>query len=172
MDVGRPAQQSRSPDAVVVACTHELPDDGIKAAQIEGVELIVVRHADTISIFQGRCPHQGTLLSEGILKDGILTCRAHGWQFACASGCRVGEGSAQLKKFNAIVVDHEVKVDPGEVLAWSARQQPDLSERVSRSHPSQVRSLAQLPGPKGIPLLGNALQVPPSRAHLVLEHSP
>ena len=34
---------------------------------------------------------------------------------------------------------------------------------------ARVRSLADLPSPRGVPLLGNALQLDPKRMHLVLE---
>jgi cytochrome P450/nitrite reductase/ring-hydroxylating ferredoxin subunit len=169
MDASAGVRELRPRETVVVAQNPELDDDSVTMAQVEGVELVVIKHADAITIFQGRCPHQGTLLSEGTVKDGILTGRAHGWQFACASGCRPGESAPGLKRFDAIVDNREVKVDRSGVLSWKAQQQPNSGKVVSRPFVSPVRSLAQLPGPKGIPFFGHALQVAPSRFHLVLE---
>ncbi|OLL32695.1 cytochrome P450 [Burkholderia sp. SRS-W-2-2016] len=169
MNVEIQLKRHDSTDLVLVARTDELSDNAIKAVQIEGVELIIIRHADDISIFHGRCPHQGTLLSEGTIQDGILTCRGHGWQFACPSGCKIGESALQLKRFDVIVDDREVKVDRSEVFAWKAQRQLEPYEITSQPPAISVRSLAQLPGPKGIPVLGNILQMAPEKLHLVLE---
>ena len=115
MNASLQAMRSGSPDKVVVARTTELEDNSIKAVSIDGIDLIVLRDGSAVSIFQGRCPHQGTLLSEGTVKDGRLTCRAHGWQFSCSSGCKQGPSSSNLKRFEAFVDDGEVKVDRNEV---------------------------------------------------------
>lgn len=167
MNASLQAVRSGSPDTVVIARTKELEDDGIKAANIDGIDLIVLRHGNAISIFQGRCPHQGTLLSEGTVKDGVLTCRAHGWQFDCSSGCKEGPSSSNLKRFDAIVENGEVKVDRNEVRAWNAQRPAPAGIMPCRESP--VRSLGQLPGPKRVPFLGNTLQLRPEKLHLVLE---
>ena len=72
MNASLQAMRPRSPDTVVIARTKELEDSRVKAVNIDGIDLIVLRHANAISIFQGRCPHEGTLLSEGTIKDGLL----------------------------------------------------------------------------------------------------
>jgi nitrite reductase/ring-hydroxylating ferredoxin subunit len=90
MNASPDARELHLHERFVVAQKPELAEDSVTMPQAEGVELIVIRHADTIRIFEGRCPHQGTLLSEGSVKDGVLTCRGHGWQFDCASGCPLG----------------------------------------------------------------------------------
>ena len=33
-------------------------------------ELILVKRGEVVNVFQGRCPHQGSLLAEGRVKDG------------------------------------------------------------------------------------------------------
>lgn len=167
MNASLQSMRSGSPDKVVVARTTELEHNSIKAANLDGIDLIVLRDGNAVSIFQGRCPHQGTLLSEGTVKDGVLTCRAHGWQFNCSSGCRQGPGSSNLKRFEAFVDDGQVKVDRNEVRAWNAPRCAPAQTTPTRSSP--VRSLSQLPGPKRAPFLGNTLQLRPEKLHLVLE---
>jgi nitrite reductase/ring-hydroxylating ferredoxin subunit len=43
------------------------------------------------------CPHRGTSLSGGLLRDGVVTCPAHLWQYDVRTGARHdtrGEGLA------------------------------------------------------------------------------
>jgi nitrite reductase/ring-hydroxylating ferredoxin subunit len=155
MNASPDARELHLHERFVVAQKPELAEDSVTMAQVEGVELIVIRHADTIRIFEGRCPHQGTLLSEGSVKDGVLTCRGHGWQFDCASGCPLGRTGDPLKQFGAYVDGSHILVDKDEVLTWKALR-ANASTPSTPLSPRPVRSLAQLPGPKGLPVLGNA----------------
>ncbi|MEX3814543.1 cytochrome P450 [Paraburkholderia sp. BR13439] len=157
-------------DSVVVARTKDLEDENVQAAHLDGIDLVVIRHAQGVCIYQGRCPHEGTLLSEGALKDDVLTCRGHGWQFACPSGQRRGISTSDLKRFEAIIENGEIKVDRNEVLAWKAQQSSCAAAVEQAARPSPVRSVKQLPGPKGVPLLGNLLDFRTRQLHLLLEN--
>ena len=66
----------------------ELEQESLVGARVAGVELVAVGCGDNVSVFEGHCPHQGTLLSEGHLEGGHLVCRGHGWQYDCASGVK------------------------------------------------------------------------------------
>ena len=43
------------------------------------------------------CPHMGADLSNGELKEGVLTCAWHGWRFQIESGRGLTKGWALLK---------------------------------------------------------------------------
>lgn len=148
-----------------VAQLKDCPEGQAVAAQLDGVELVVLNVNGTVTIFEGRCPHQGTLLAEGSLSNGILVCRAHGWRFDGASGSRVDDPHTCLKQFGARVEDGRILVNRDEVLAWKQRQQ---GSQASPSH-APLQSLHQLPGPRGLPLVGNSLQIDMPRFHLILE---
>jgi nitrite reductase/ring-hydroxylating ferredoxin subunit len=64
-----------------VAHISEFSEENPLAVQVEGVDLVAVYHDEVVTLFEGRCPHQGTLLGEGTLEDGALVCRGHGWRF-------------------------------------------------------------------------------------------
>lgn len=48
--------------------------------------VVLIRTENNISAFEDFCPHRGLALSEGFVKDGILQCKYHGWNFDCESG--------------------------------------------------------------------------------------
>jgi toluene monooxygenase system ferredoxin subunit len=61
----------------------------MRAVEHRGVPLLLVRHERGVSAYRDRCPHQGFPLSQGQLKDGVLTCGLHGHEFDAASGAGI-----------------------------------------------------------------------------------
>jgi cytochrome P450/nitrite reductase/ring-hydroxylating ferredoxin subunit len=141
--------------AKVAEVTTQQPCAGVA----EGVDLVLVRSGDQVRAYDGRCPHRGNLLSEGELVNGELVCRGHGWRFDAASGERRG-GSPSL-----CLRAHPVRIDGEDVLVRLSHGPAPTTEG-----PAPVlRKLADLPGPRGWPIFGNAFQIDVPRIHQILE---
>lgn len=80
--------------------------------ELDGHEVLIV-HLDggRVMAWQGTCPHQDIPLSEGKLEFGLLTCRAHLWQFDAASGCSVNPTGCELAQYPVRLEGDEVQVD-------------------------------------------------------------
>ena len=150
-----------------VAHIDDLSEGNLVAASVEGVELVVGNYNGTVTIFEGRCPHQGTLLAEGTITNGMLVCRAHGWCFNGVSGVHVEQPNVCLRQFPAHIDSGHVMVHRDAVLAWKQTYRKEEDASVPQHH--TLRSLHQLPGPKRLPLVGNSLQINMQQFHVVLE---
>lgn len=142
----------------------DLKDGGLVSGEVEGVELIALRSGEDIHVFQGRCPHQGTKLSQGSIAEGKLECAGHGWRFDCVSGAATDHPPVCLQSFPFLLEKDHIWVDVDEVLRWKKQNPPKTAPRSSLSTTKK-----KLPGPRGIPLLGNMLQIKLNRFHLILE---
>ena len=148
------------PSWLRVARLSELADDVPLSLDADGTPLVAVRHAGTVSVFEGLCPHQGSLLADGQVVAGQLVCPGHGWRFDCASGRRAGDPATCLHRFDTHIADDALYIDVDELRAFHARR---------AAHAPTARPLASLPGPDGLPLFGNLFQLRETRQHLILE---
>jgi cytochrome P450/nitrite reductase/ring-hydroxylating ferredoxin subunit len=140
---------------VCVANVAELKTAGPFAFSPNGVDIALVRAGGEWRAFEGRCPHQGALLGEGELDGGALVCRNHRWRFSIETGRRE-DGPECL-------ASHPLSVRDGGIFV-------DLTgSRAAAKRSAAARSLDDLPGPKGLPLVGNLHQLDAKRVHLTLE---
>jgi nitrite reductase/ring-hydroxylating ferredoxin subunit/alkylhydroperoxidase/carboxymuconolactone decarboxylase family protein YurZ len=58
----------------------------------------VVMRDNKITIFDGFCPHKGSLIPESGLRDGKLTCPFHDWSFELHEGRCVSGNTSTLKR--------------------------------------------------------------------------
>jgi cytochrome P450/nitrite reductase/ring-hydroxylating ferredoxin subunit len=138
-----------------VANLDELHGDGPHALSANGFDVVVVRTPAGVRAFEGRCPHEGALLGAGELDGDKLVCRNHRWRFNVDSGQREG-GPQCLASCPVVEREGAIFVDVS-----------GLSRGPGRIVPK--RTLQDLPGPKGLPFLGNIHQLDLTKLHLILE---
>ncbi|HRV92732.1 MAG TPA: Rieske 2Fe-2S domain-containing protein, partial [Anaerolineae bacterium] len=128
----------------------ELEQTTLVGAQVAGVELVAVINEGSVTVFEGCCPHQGTLLAEGYVDHDRLVCRGHGWQFHCVSGVKSDEAQIGLHRFSAVVEDGKVLVDRADVADWAVKQKQTAASAGNR----RLLTPEQLPGPRSLPIIG------------------
>jgi glutamate synthase domain-containing protein 2/nitrite reductase/ring-hydroxylating ferredoxin subunit len=96
-------------------------------ALVAGVDLVVIRYGDEVSVLYGRCLHRGALLSDGHVDGDNLICGLHDWDYRVDTGVSEYNNEEALQKFSARV-DRDadaVLVDESEIAAWAeAHPQP------------------------------------------------
>ncbi len=143
-----------------VARADEVAPGRPYAVSAGGIDLVLLRTSGGLRAYEARCPHQGALLSEGEVEGQALVCRNHRWRFDAATGRRIGGGGECLRACPVRESNGVVLVDPAS-LANSAAATP----RPSRP----TRRLEDLPGPRPLPLVGNALQIERTTMHRTIE---
>ncbi|WP_367129326.1 Rieske 2Fe-2S domain-containing protein [Saccharothrix sp. HUAS TT1] len=61
-------------------------ENGVARGNILGVELVVYRVGDEVTVASAFCPHRGAALHMGDIDEGGLRCPYHGWLFAPGDG--------------------------------------------------------------------------------------
>ncbi|WNJ18354.1 glutamate synthase-related protein [Pontibacter sp. G13] len=72
--------------------------------QVKGLDLVVIRYDDEVSVLYGRCLHRGALLADGFVQGDNLICGLHGWDYRYDTGVSSYNSSEFLQKFT-----HEIR---------------------------------------------------------------
>jgi len=98
-------------EKIPIAHLSQFARENPLAIEIEGLDLVAVLYDDAVTVFEGRCPHQGTLRS---LDSNELVCRSHGWRFNYLSGDSTGRPGVSLKTL-------PVEIEAGQWTAYPGR---------------------------------------------------
>jgi nitrite reductase/ring-hydroxylating ferredoxin subunit len=118
-----------------VAGLAELERKGVVTATVGGRPVAVFFERGQIYAVDNRCPHMGFPLSKGTLKDGILTCHWHSWQFDASCGGCFTSGGSHVDAFAWEVRDGDV---------WIREASPTPAEVVGRWTDELGRGLERL----------------------------
>ncbi|MEZ5332777.1 MAG: glutamate synthase-related protein [Thermoanaerobaculia bacterium] len=108
---------------VQVAGWNDLTDRRPFGATVAGVDLVLVRWDEEVSVLYGRCLHRGALLADGSVRGEDLVCGVHGWDFRFTTGVSAYDNAERLPRFRSWVEEGAVWVDEDEVAGW-ARENP------------------------------------------------
>lgn len=84
----------------------------MEAFELEGHEILIIHlEGGQVMAWQAVCPHQDIPLVEGKLEMGVLTCRAHLWQFSAETGEAINPTGCELARYPVRVEGDDVLVE-------------------------------------------------------------
>ena len=85
---------------VIIAKVSELTNKEPEHALVNGLDLVIVKFDNDISVLYGRCLHRGALMSDGHVDGENLICGVHGWDYRVDSGVSEYNNKEVLHKFS------------------------------------------------------------------------
>jgi nitrite reductase/ring-hydroxylating ferredoxin subunit/Fe-S cluster biogenesis protein NfuA len=73
-------------DWLQACAAAEIADGGARAAELQGRKILLARIGTNVTCFTNACAHLGLPLDAGEVRDGIITCPHHDFQYDLASG--------------------------------------------------------------------------------------
>ena len=98
---------------IFAAKVAEVPNFGKKVVTVEGREILLINVKGEIFACENDCPHQGSPLQAGIVKDGHLSCPRHGYRFNLKTGACMDSPELTLKIFPLQLQGDDIMVDLG-----------------------------------------------------------
>jgi nitrite reductase/ring-hydroxylating ferredoxin subunit len=103
------------PDFEDVAAESEVPEVRGLRVLVDGRAVALFRAAHGIIAMEDVCPHAGAPLSEGVIRDGHVTCAWHGFRFDATTGeCPLYPGAPRARL-------RAVRIESGRVLVSRQR---------------------------------------------------
>jgi len=83
--------------------------------QVNGLDLVVVRYGEKVSVLYGRCLHRGALLADGHVEAHNLICDLHGWDYRYDTGVSEYNNEEALHLFKSEINEGVIWVDEDEI---------------------------------------------------------
>ncbi|WP_179338727.1 glutamate synthase-related protein [Winogradskyella ludwigii] len=103
---------------IVIAQVSQLENKQPEHALVNGLDLVIVKFDDAISVLYGRCLHRGALMSDGHVDGENLICGVHGWDYRVDSGVSEYNNKEVLHKFSTKIEGDDLFVDAFEIDAY------------------------------------------------------
>ena len=94
---------------------EDLNDRTPTAYQVNGLDLVIVKYDENVSVLYGRCLHRGALMADGYIQGDNLICGLHGWDYRYDTGVSEYNNEEVLYKFKSEIVDGYICVDEDEI---------------------------------------------------------
>ena len=88
----------------------DIPEDGIRALDLDGTPVLLFRRGSAVTCFQDACAHLGSPIRDGAVAAGIITCPNHGFRYDLASGECLTVAGVKLQPHAVRVIGGRVEV--------------------------------------------------------------
>jgi nitrite reductase/ring-hydroxylating ferredoxin subunit len=96
----------------------------MRGCDVAGRRVLVLRLAIGIYAYEDRCAHLRVPLSEGTLRDGVLRCGAHGFEYDAVTGLGINPKNTRLVALPVRLEGGYIWVDPEPAPEARAAQGP------------------------------------------------
>jgi len=94
---------------------EELEEKQPSGKQVNGLDLVVIRCGEDVSVLYGRCLHRGALMADGYIDGENIICGVHDWDYRIDTGVSEYNNEEALHKFYAVIKEGTVFVDEDEI---------------------------------------------------------
>jgi glutamate synthase domain-containing protein 2 len=98
-----------------VAQISALKDREPTHALVNGLDLVILKFDNDVSVLYGRCLHRGALMADGYVDGHNLICGVHGWDYRYDTGVSEYNDKEVLHKFSTKIEGDELFVDADEI---------------------------------------------------------
>lgn len=89
----------------------DMVDGQMKPIALNGKKLLFIRLEGIFYSMSNKCPHMGCPLSKGTLKDDIIKCSCHDWQFNIKTGQFIAAKEITVAVYDTKVSENKVFVN-------------------------------------------------------------
>lgn len=93
----------------------KLEDKSPTGQQVNGLDLVIIKYGNSVSVLYGRCLHRGALMADGHIEGDNIICGVHGWDYKYDTGVSEYNNEEVLQKFYAEIKNNWVWVDEDEI---------------------------------------------------------
>jgi len=83
--------------------------------QVNGLDLVIIRYGEEVSVLYGRCHHRGALMADGYVDGENIICGLHNWDYRIDTGVSEYNNDEALYKFTAEIKEDFVVIDEEEI---------------------------------------------------------
>ena len=94
---------------------QELEEKKPVGKQVNGLDLVVIKYGEEVSVLYGRCLHRGALMADGHVDGDNIICGLHNWDYRIDTGVSEYDNAEALHKFQTVIKEGDLYVDEAEI---------------------------------------------------------
>lgn len=93
------------------AKVSDVPNFGKKVVEIDGRQILLINMKGVFHAVENECPHQGSPMQAGIVKDGHISCPRHGYRFDLTTGSCLTMPEYTLATYPTTIEGEDILID-------------------------------------------------------------
>ena len=125
-----------------VTAMQNIPLREGRSVNVAGREIAIFNLGDRVLAIDGRCPHQGGPLAEGIVTGSTVVCPLHAWKISLETG-----SISKPNENPACVATYRTRIESGIVLIEVPEASQEMEERPLSCREQNRARLSASPSP-------------------------